>query len=175
MSKIGIFYGSTEGNTERVAGKIQALLGTEVTDLINVASASADDFAQYDHVILASSTWEMGELQEDWDTFIDELDDVAWEGKQVAFVGLGDAIGYPDTFIDAIGIIYDKIKGKGWTLVGEWPTDGYDYEDSKALIDGKFLGLAIDEDNQANLTDKRIAAWVNIVKPAFEALQKEEA
>jgi flavodoxin I len=169
MAKIGIFFGSTEGNTERVVTKLQAALGGESTaTLVNVASASASDFDQYENVILACPTWEIGELQEDWDNFVDELDDVEWAGKKVTFVGVGDAVGYPDTFLDAIGILYKRIKDKDCEFVGAWPTDGYEFEGSKGVVNGKFLGLAIDEDNQSDLTDGRIAKWVAQLKSVFE-------
>ena len=170
MANIGIFYGSTEGNTERVVNKLQTVFGGEAAaELVNVASASASDFENYQHIILACPTWEIGELQEDWDNFIDELDEVEWEGKNVAFLGVGDAIGYPDTFVDAMGILYNKIKSKGCNFVGAWPTDGYQFEDSKGLVNGKFIGLAIDEDNQSELTDKRLQKWVEQLKPVFLA------
>jgi len=35
-------------------------------------------------------------------------------------------------------------------------------------VDGKFLGLAIDEDNQKDLTAKRVEEWVALIKPAFQ-------
>jgi len=168
MAKIGIFYGSTEGNTERVVTQIQTSLGGEsVAVLHNVNSATADDMQPYPYLILACPTWEIGQLQEDWDSFIDELQDVDYTGKKVAYVGLGDADGYPDTFIDAPGIINDRIKDKGVTLVGQWPTDGYNFESSKSVVNGKFLGLVIDEDNQKDLTAGRIEKWVEIIKPEF--------
>lgn len=169
MAKIGIFYGSTDGNTERVVTQIQASLGGEsVAVLHNVNSASADDMQPYPYLILACPTWEIGQLQEDWDSFIDELQDVDYTGKKVAFVGLGDADGYPDTFIDAQGIIHDRIKDKGVTVVGQWPTEGYNFEASKGVVDGKFLGLVIDEDNQKDLTAGRIEKWVVTIKPEFQ-------
>ena len=165
MTTIGIFYGSTEGNTERVVTRIQELLGGEdVAVLHNVNSATADDMQPYGAVILACPTWEIGQLQEDWNTFIDELEDVDFGGKKVTYVGLGDADGYPDTFLDALGIIHDKIKDKGASFVGTWPTDGYDFEGSKGVVDGKFLGLAIDEDNQKDQTEGRISKWVEQLK-----------
>jgi flavodoxin I len=169
MAKIGIFYGSTDGNTERVVTQIQTLLGGEpVAVLHNVNSASADDMQPYSYLILACPTWEIGQLQEDWDSFIDELQDVDYTGKKVAYVGLGDADGYPDTFIDAPGIIHDRIKDKGITVVGQWPTEGYNFEASKGVVDGKFLGLVIDEENQKDLTAGRIEKWVGIIKPEFQ-------
>jgi flavodoxin I len=168
MAQIGIFYGSTEGNTERVATKIHELLGGDsMAALHNVNSSSADDMQPYPYLILACPTWEIGQLQEDWDSFIDELADVDFAGKKVTYIGLGDADGYPDTFLDAMGIIHDRIKDKGATFVGAWPTDGYNFEASKGVVNGKFLGLAIDEDNQKDLTEKRTTEWVAQLKAEF--------
>lgn len=103
-------------------------------------------------------------MQEDWESFVDELGDVDWSGKKVTYVGLGDADGYPDTFLDALGIIHDRIKDKGAAFVGAWPTDGYNFEASKGVVNGKFLGLAIDEDNQKDQTAARIDKWVAQLK-----------
>jgi flavodoxin I len=89
---------------------------------------------------------------------------VDWSGKKVTYVGLGDADGYPDTFLDALGIIHDRIKDKGAAFVGAWPTDGYNFEASKGVANGKFLGLAIDEDNQKDQTAARIDKWVAQLK-----------
>jgi len=165
MAQIGIFYGSTEGNTERVVTAIQQQLGGEaVAALHNVNSATADDVAPYSKVILACPTWEIGQLQEDWESFVDELEDVDWAGKKVTYVGLGDADGYPDTFQDALGIIHDRIKDKGATFVGAWPTEGYSFEASKGIVNGKFLGLSIDDDNQKDQTPARISKWVEQLK-----------
>lgn len=162
MGKIGIFYGSTEGNTEEVAEKVQEALGD--ADIFNVDSATADDMANYDILILACPTWEIGELQEDWETFIDVLDDVDFSGKKVSYIGTGDADGYPDTFVDAIGIIHERIADSGAEFFGAWPTDDYEFDESKGIVDGKFLGLVIDEDNESDKTDERIAAWVKQIK-----------
>jgi flavodoxin I len=168
MATIGIFYGSTDGNTERVVTRIQELFGDEA-ELFNVNSASSDDMQPFPCLILACPTWEIGQLQEDWDSFIDEIEKVDYAGKKVTYLGLGDADGYPDTFLDAIGIIHDRIKEKGATFVGAWPTDGYNFSASKGVVDGKFLGLGIDEDNQKDLTEGRVEKWVEQLKKEFEA------
>jgi flavodoxin I len=167
MATIGIFYGSTEGNTERVVTRIQELFGDEA-ELHNVNSASADDMQPYPYLILACPTWEIGQLQEDWDSFIDEIENVDYTGKKVTYLGLGDADGYPDTFLDAMGLIHDRIKDKGATFVGAWPTEGYNFSESKGVVDGKFLGLGIDEDNQKDLTEERIQKWVAQLKAEFQ-------
>lgn len=166
MAKIGIFFGSTEGNTERVVTQIVEFLGDDA-ELHNVNSSTADDMQEYDYLILACPTWEIGRLQEDWDSFIDEIENVDYSGKKITYVGLGDADGYPDTFQDALGIIHDRIKDKGATFVGAWPTEGYNFNASKGVVDGKFLGLALDEDNQKDLTQTRIEKWIAELKNEF--------
>jgi flavodoxin I len=162
MGKTAIFYGSTEGNTENVALKLKDLLGG--VDVYNVANASASDLAKYSNLIFGASTWEIGELQEDWESFIDVLDDVDFNGKTVAFFGTGDADGYPDTFVDAIGIIYERIRDKGAKFVGSVETDDYTFDDSRALVNGKFIGLPLDEDNESDKTDARLQKWVAALK-----------
>lgn len=166
MAKIGIFYGSTEGNTERVVNLIQEYFGDDAA-LHNVNSSSSDDMQEYSYLILACPTWEIGRLQEDWDGFIDEIENVDYAGKKVTYVGLGDADGYPDTFQDALGIIHERIKDKGATFVGAWSTDGYNFNASKGVVNGKFLGLVIDEDNQKDLTRERIERWVTDLRNEF--------
>ena len=163
MAKIGIFFGSTEGNTERVVNQIQEAFGADA-ESFNVNSASADDMQPFPNIILACPTWEIGQLQEDWESFIDEIEKVDYAGKKVTYLGLGDADGYPDTFLDALGIIHDRIKDKGAAFVGAWPTEGYNFSASKGVINGKFLGLAIDEDNQKDLTAGRVEKWVAQLK-----------
>ena len=162
MGKTAIFYGSTEGNTESVAYKLKDLLGN--VDIYNVDSASADDLAKYDNIIFGASTWEIGELQEDWETFIDVLDEVDFSGKTIAYFGCGDADGYPDTFADALGIIHERIKDSGAKFIGAVDPEGYTFDDSAALYDGKFIGLPIDEDNESDLTDGRLEKWVADIK-----------
>jgi flavodoxin I len=158
MGKTAIFYGSTEGNTENVALKLKDLLGG--IEVFNVANATAEDLAKYDNILFGASTWEIGELQEDWESFIDVLDTVDFKGKTVAFFGTGDADGYPDTFVDALGIIYERIKDKGAKFIGQVDTADYTFDDSRALVDGKFIGLPLDEDNESDKTDERLKKWV---------------
>lgn len=164
MAKIGIFYGSTEGNTERIAEMIQELFGADNADVYNVDSATAEDMQGYDVLLYGASTWEIGELQEDWEPFMDVLDDVDFTGKKVGFFGCGDADGYPDTFIDALGIIYEKIENSGATFIGKVPTDDFIFDASRAVIDGVFIGLPIDEDNEPDKTDDRVKNWVAQLK-----------
>ncbi|NJO79814.1 MAG: flavodoxin FldA [Cyanobacteria bacterium RM1_2_2] len=168
MAKIGLFYGTQTGNTQTAAETIQQEFGgSGVVELHDVANADTDDFAGYDCLIIGCPTWNIGELQSDWEGFYEELDSVDFTGKKVAYFGPGDQIGYADNFQDAMGILEEKISELGGMTVGYWPTDGYDFSESKAVKDGKFVGLALDEDNQSELTDSRIKQWVAQLKQAF--------
>jgi flavodoxin I len=168
MSKIGLFYGTQTGNTETIAEAIQTQFGREdMVTLHDIAEASPEDFGEYSCLIIGCPTWNIGELQADWEGFYDELDVIDFSGKKVAYFGAGDQIGYADNFQDAMGILAEKISSLGGVTVGYWPTAGYDFSASKAVQNGKFVGLALDEDNQPELTDSRIEAWVAQLKSAF--------
>lgn len=157
--KTAIFYGSTTGTTEMVAGKVGELLGAEV-----LSATEIDRVEEYDFVIFATSTWGMGDLQDDWYEALDKLKTKNLSGKKVGLIGIGDQFGFGDTFVDGIGTIYEEIKDMGINLVGKTSSDGYSFSGSKALVDDEFVGLVIDENNQSELTDERINAWVEKVK-----------
>lgn len=168
MAKIGLFYGTQTGNTQDAAETIQTELGGDsVVTLLDVAEVDSSDFEAYDCIVIGCPTWNIGELQSDWEGLSDELDSVDFNGKKVAYFGPGDQQGYPDNFQDAIGLLEEKITELGGTTVGYWSTDGYDFNQSKALRDGKFVGLALDEENQSELTDERIKTWVAQLKTEF--------
>ena len=157
MANIGIFFGSDTGNTEKVAEKIATKLSLEAQD---IAGNNSEIFDDYDLLILGTPTANYGEMQPDWDYFVPELEDADLNGKKVALFGLGDQIDYPDSFLDAMGELAEMVEEAGGTLIGEWPTDGYEFNDSRAVKEGKFVGLALDEDRQPELTDDRIATWL---------------
>lgn len=157
--KTAIFYGSTTGTTEMVAGKVGELLGAEV-----LSATEIDRVEEYDFVIFATSTWGMGDLQDDWYEALDKLKTKNLSGKKVGLIGIGDQFGFGDTFVDGIGTIYEEIKDMGINLVGKTSTDGYSFSGSKAVVDDEFVGLVIDENNQSELTDERINAWMEKVK-----------
>ncbi|MFP4115336.1 MAG: flavodoxin [Spirochaetota bacterium] len=161
---IGIFYGSSTGNTKDVSEKLQQALGG---DLHNITDVDADTLADYDNLVLATSTWGAGDLQDDWEDFFPNLDDVDFSGKKVAIMGLGDQENYGDTFVDGMAILAEKVEEKGGQVVGYTSTDGYSYDNSEAERDGQFIGLVIDEDNQSDQTDERIKKWAADLKGAF--------
>ena len=168
MSKIGLFVGSTTGKTEEAAEMIQEEFGgDEVVTIHDMNEVNPESFLKYKNIIIGSPTWNIGELQSDWESFQDELGNIDFEGKKVAYFGTGDQVGYAENFQDAIGILEEKISKKGGTTIGHWPTEGYEYKDSKAVKNGKFIGLALDEDNQSDLTEERIKEWVGQIRKDF--------
>lgn len=164
MEKIGIFYGTTTGNTQEIAESIASKLGN--CDLIDVAKASKDDIGKYSNLILAASTYGDGDLQTDWEDFAANLTQDMFSGKIVAIVGLGDQDGYGDTFCDSIGILAELAKNA--TIIGKTKNENYDFQASKALSGDEFLGLAIDEDNQSDLSAARLDAWISDIKGKFK-------
>lgn len=170
MARIGLFYGSTTGNTEIVAGLIKEALDefkTHMVAVLNVAEASIEDMKGFDYLILGTPTWYDGELQDDWNEFLPNLDDMDLSGKTVAVFGLGDQAGYSDAFVNGLGILASKIKERGGQLVGTWPLEGYEFDASQAVEGDKFMGLVIDVDNQDELTGERVKAWASQIQGEF--------
>ncbi len=168
--QIGLFYGSSTCYTEMAAEKIRDTLGAERVRMFNIADDEVlQDIEHFSFLIFGIPTWDYGELQEDWEACWDELDQIDFNGKKVAFFGLGDQIGYPQWFLDAMGYLHDKVINLGATPVAYWPNEGYEYDESKALTqDGThFVGLALDEENEFDKSEARITQWCAQVLDAF--------
>lgn len=161
MKKTIVVYGSSTGTCEEIANTIGGKLGAEV---INVTDLSADVVAANDNLILGTSTWGAGELQDDWYDGVKVLQG-AVAGKTVALFGCGDSESYPDTFCGGMKELYDACEGA--TIVGAVSTDGYTYDDSEAVVDDQFVGLALDDVNEADKTEERINAWVAAITPSL--------
>jgi flavodoxin I len=164
MTTIGLFYGSTTGNTKDAAMQIKTAWGDDSMTVTNIAGATAGDLDRFDTLILGTSTWGFGDWQDDWASFQPELGRIDWTGRRVALFGLGDQYGYADTFLDAMGLLYETLVGHGVTTVGAWASQDYDFESSCAHRDGTFVGLALDADNQSERTARRIEQWVRQLK-----------
>lgn len=169
MAQIGLFFGSDEGNTESVAYRIQQRLGVDVVDIFDIADVTQLEFGEYDRIILGISTWDFGQIQSDWEEFWQDIEQVSFAGKTVAFFGLGDQFGYGDFFLDAMGMLHDVVIANGANIIGHWPTVGYEFDASKAQIPGEdlFVGLALDEDQQSELTKERLDRWCAQIHTAF--------
>ncbi|MFT5422240.1 MAG: flavodoxin long chain [Candidatus Endobugula sp.] len=171
---IGLVFGTDTGNTEEMGDKIAAVFAEQgfAMDMLNVTDASPELIEAFDFIIMGIPTWDFGGIQEDWETFESELLATNLSGKVVALYGLGDQLGYGDYFVDAMGWLHERVVKKGALVVGEWSTEGYDFEASLAVNKDKtfFCGLAIDDEQQFHLTDQRISGWVDLVVGELQQL-----
>lgn len=161
MKKTIVIYGSSTGTCQSIAERIANRLGVETLDVQNLTESVIDSNA---NLILGTSTWGAGELQDDWYDGLKMLQKADLKGKIIAFFGCGDCETYGDTFVSAIGELYNGIKDSGAAFIGSVSTDGYSFAGSEAVIDGQFIGLPLDEINEEDKTDERIDAWVESIK-----------
>ena len=160
MGKTAIIYVSTTGTTEDIAGRIASKLNIAQGDIYEISKVTADTVAGYDTLLLGSSTWGSGDLQDDWYDGIETLKGADLAGKKIALFGCGDSSSYSDTFCSALGTIYNDLKDSGAIFVGSVDPSDYTFDGSDAVVDGQFVGLPIDEVNESDKTDERISNWV---------------
>lgn len=174
MARIGIFFGTDTGRTRLVAKQIARKLGDTAAAPVNIGRTSLVDFLAYDALILGTPTLGQGALPSadnttlsapSWEEFLPQLEGADMSGKVVALYGLGDQQKYPDEFVDALALLYDRVAACGARIVGEWPIAGYEFKASQAVIDDCFVGLALDQDNQAALTEGRLDTWLAQIRP----------
>ncbi len=136
-------------------------MGAELIDLHNIKDEPLSHCLNYDFIIFGISTWDYGELQEDWESCWQDITDLNLSGKTIALYGMGDQIGYSEWFQDALGMLHEQVAVQGAQLIGYWPNIGYEFSASKALTKDKshFVGLSLDEDNQYELSEQRIEQW----------------
>ncbi len=177
MARIGLFFGSNTGKTRKVAKLIKKRFDDDtMADPLNVNRATPEDIAQYQYLILGTPTLGDGQLpglssdcdSESWEEFLPQLEGVDFTGKTVALYGLGDSVSYADEFLDAMIVLYRFVVERGAKVVGAWPTEGYDFEHSESIVDGKFVGLALDLDNQSGMTDELLTAWLGLIAKDFD-------
>lgn len=169
MSKVGIFFGTDSGSTRKYAKVIYKKLGEEIAAKpLNINRVEASVFDDYDYLILGTPTYGAGLLpgltsecqSESWEEFVPNFDDMNLNGKKVALFGLGDQVNYPNEFVDGLGELYDCVSACGADVVGLWPTEGYEFNESTAVDEDVFVGLVLDKDNQASLCEERITGWL---------------
>lgn len=167
---VGLFYGSTTGTTDAVARLISEKFQSQFdvfVELLNIADYYLEDMLDFEFIILGIPTWNVGQLQIDWEEIYTEFDDLDLSGRKIAIFGLGDQVGYPDTFADAVFFLASKVEERGAVLVGKWPTTGYTYQNSWAVRDDRFLGLVLDQHSQSHLTHARLNSWIEQLAKEF--------
>ena len=172
MSKIAIFYGPIGGSVNRVADKIKDAIGEDKVEMVAVKGATSADINKYDKIIFGASTigkdtWDSEFSNNDWAKFLPEVRKTNLADKTIAVYGLGDHITYAHGFVDHLGVVGKELIKSGAKLVGKVSTEGYEFDESEAVIDGEFIGLPIDEDFEPELTDERIAGWIKAISADF--------
>lgn len=167
MKKTAILYGPTMGSVAKVANSLAAELGN--AQLIAVKDASTQQVGGFDNLVMGLSTigranWDSSYSDNDWDLFMSHIENLDWKGKTVAIFGLGDHLTYPENFVDAMGWLYDLLKKQDVKIVGFTSPKGYDFVESAAIRDGQFIGLAVDEDCEPELTAARVKNWAAQLK-----------
>lgn len=164
MKKTGIFYSFNTKNTSAIADQIYKALQDSSVEMVNMEDITWERFAAFDNYICGVPTWFDGELPNYWDEFVPSIEEMDLSGKRIAIFGLGDQVGYPENFADAVGIMAQIFGNSGATLVGRTTIDGYTFESSLAQEGDEFLGLILDIENQAELNTPRIDTWVRQLK-----------
>ncbi|MEN3111903.1 flavodoxin [Uliginosibacterium paludis] len=176
MARIGIFFGTNSGSTRKIAKQIKKRFDDDtMADPVNINKASVDDLLKYDYLILGTPTLGDGLLpgieaecdEESWAEALEKFQGTSFAGKTVAFFGLGDQETYGHEFVDGLALIYEFFVDAGATIVGQWSTEGYSFSASQAVVDGKFVGLALDNDTQPDQTAERLDAWLAQIAPVF--------
>jgi flavodoxin I len=164
---VGLYYSTTTGNTETVAGYIGAALGIEAED---IGSAEDEAILAHDAIVVGAPTWHTGADEQrsgtSWDEWLyDQLPNLDFTGKKVAIFGVGDSGSYSDNFCDATGELYECFTKQGAEIIGGTSADdGFDYTESKGVVDGNFVGQVFDEDNYYDASEERANAWVEQLK-----------
>lgn len=171
MEKIKLIWGSDTGATEEVVTIVErGFLSTiNAIEQVSEMTNSPEHWNTHNIYMIGLPTWYDGELQSDWEDYFEEFKTIDFTNKKVAIFGLGDQEGYGEYFVDGIGILAEVIIRNGGTIIGKTSTEGYDFEESRAEMEsGVFYGLAIDEDNQEELTENRIFSWIDQLKKELQ-------
>jgi flavodoxin I len=168
MSRIGLFYSFKSLKTRKIAGYIIEMFGENVIESFDAETVTEEEFMRFDNIILGVPTWFDGELPLYWDEFVPALKDLDLTGKKIALYGLGDQKGYPENFGDAVGLMANILIAGNAELVGETSPEGYSFESSRALHNGRFRGLILDQENQPRLTEHRVQDWCDKLRIDFK-------
>ena len=172
--KIGMFFGTETGTTRLIAKKMYKLLGDDIADKpVNVNRIAPADMLQYDALILGTPSYGVGDipgksagcLESNWEEFLAQMQSPDFSGKRIAMFGLGAQERYSERFASSLIALYQVFAGYGADMIGDWSCEGYTFESSASVVDGRFVGLVIDQRTQGMYTDERLARWVAQIKP----------
>jgi flavodoxin I len=168
MNKTAIIYSFNTKKTRKVAELIKEAFDSDMVEMVNAEEINESLFMSFDQIIMGVATWFDGELPNFWDEFVPALEDLDLSGKKIALYGLGDQKGYPENFLDGVGLMANILEKRSANLIGFTSVEGYEFESSQAKRGNQFAGLAIDYENQASMSKGRIDAWVKSLKQEFD-------
>lgn len=167
MKKTAIIYSFNTKKTGKIASQIHGGFHDDSIQMVNAEDITEETFLSFDQIIMGVPTWFDGELPNYWDEFVPALEEMDLKGKKIALFGLGDQKGYPENFLDGVGIMAEILESRGAELVGFTSPKGYEFESSRAIREGRFMGLAIDYENQGSMNKQRVAGWIDQLKKEF--------
>jgi len=167
MKKIAVIYSFNTNKTAKIAERIKEAFGEENVEMVNAEELTAEKFAEFDNLILGVPTWFDGELPNYWDEFLPDLEEIDLSSKNIAIYGLGDQVKYSENFVDGLGIMAEILRKGNANILGMTSVEGYEFESSRGVEGDKFLGLAIDYENQGSKNKERVNAWVEQLKKEF--------
>lgn len=170
MGKTILMYWPKEGNVENCANKITKAFGD--LEMKSINEVSLEDLKSHDHYIIGcstvgSETWDNTANSDPWPAFINLVEKISLTTKSIALYGLGDQVRWPKHYVDGMAVLFDHFVKRGAKMVGKWPVEGYDHDESEAQNGDFFCGLALDEDIQPELSEERIDKWVKQIKEEF--------
>jgi flavodoxin I len=168
MSDIGLFFGSSTGNSETIARMIAKHFWPIEVDIYDIMESPVGYLLNYKKLIFGIPSWNIHPIHDDWKDFLPNISELNFRNTKVALYGLGDQITYSDNFVDEMGRLYDWLIARNAQIIGLWPAEGYLCRRSAALRHGRFVGLALDEDQQSELTASRVEKWVHNLKKEFD-------
>jgi flavodoxin I len=173
MTKVLLVFWPEKGNVDSAGDKIASLFRGAEVKKVSVSHLQKSDIEKYDNWIIGGSTsgahvWEDADDSNRWFEFFKLLKDIDMKNKVVAFYGLGDQVLYPQHFVDGLGFFQDEFQKHNISIVGKWPVSGYEFYESEGMKDGYFFGLALDEDNQEEMTEERISGWIELIRKDFK-------
>lgn len=164
MNSLKIVVGTDTGNTEYHAKYIKKELLEHYnieSEIVMVHDIQPEDWTSHDYYILGAPTWFDGEMSQDWNWYLPTFKDTNFTDKTIFIYGLGDQVGYPTYYCDAVGLLGRAVTEAGGSVECLTTTDGHDFKESQAVMtEGVFWGLCLDEENQPEMSDDRINEWV---------------
>jgi len=167
MEKVGLIYSFNTNKTSQAARKIGEEFG-DVAVHVNAETLTEQELLSYNNLILGVPTWFDGELPNYWDELVPALEDLDLKGKTVAIFGNGNQKGYPENFVDGVGIMAGLLESRGARLIGFTSPEGYTFESSQAIRGNQFCGLALDFENQVSQINGKIKKWVEQLRHEFQ-------